>query len=924
MTDDSEVLKARLALAARGLYTFPAKLTVNPKTGKPWKKSHASKEFSASGLNWGMTIDADEIRRQCARWPDAGIGIPMGPNGLWCLEADTIAGHGVDGVGNLAPIIAECGELANTLRAMSPTGSPHYYLRQPQDGGPPIKTSVGEIAPGVDVVGAGGQMIAPPSRTHVGRYVWINDNPILDPSPRLIEIVTARGARRSSSSGGVEIEFPDGEPRAEVDVEKVKLALRLLPNLSLAEVGGDTDDPRYFSRRRWLAMLMASHYVFNGSEEGYATFETWSAKNTDKHDKKGQRAAAWKYYRDHGPVTDVTERTIFKFVNMALGPGWDDDYNAETDRRADAINAEAVANEEEYARTLAAELAAEGAVTQANTSAPATTTAAEASEAAKEEPKSKPKPASAPASEESRPRTRPSVSALSLAALPLTLAEAGGGERGVDEMPTDLGNARRFVRHHGKDVRYVPAWKSWLVWRDGHWRRDDDGAVVRLAKATVEKMFVAASAIAGEEARKAARGWALKSSSAASLAAIVTLAKTELRVVLPVSKLDADPFLLGVENGVVDLRTGKFRPAQRDDYVTKRARVAYDPAAKSPNWDAFLDRIFAGKKDVVAYVQRVIGYCLTGDVNEEVLLVFWGKGANGKSTFRQTIFDLFGDYAMAADASLLVAQKNSGGGGATPDVARLRGKRLVTINETAENDRLNEARLKYIVSHDTISARGLYENPFDFTPTHKAILTTNHKPVIRTGGEGTWRRLSLVPFTVTIPMAEREEDFREAKLMPELPGILNWAIAGLMSYHEEGLTPPPTVVDATEEYRKDMDVVGRWIEEKCVLDPAAKTATSQLYDNYKNWATSQTTDSRFVMAANRFGRDLAGREGIEPTKVDGMRGHAGIRFKSPEEHARPAATNGAGSFATAEARAEEGRQATPANSEEDDDEDRPF
>jgi hypothetical protein len=365
VTDDSEVLRARLAYAARGLYTFPANLTVNPNTGKPWKKSHASKALSASGLNWGMTIDPDEIRRQCARWPDAGIGIPMGPNGLWCLEADTIAGHGVDGVGNLAPIIAECPELVNTLRAISPTGSPHYYLRQPQDG-PPIKTSVGEIAPGVDVVGAGGQMIAPPSRTHVGAYVWLSDidNPILDPSPRLIEIVTAASARRSGGNGaGVEIEFPDGEPRAEVDVEKVKLALRVLPNLPLAEVGGNVDDPRYFSRRRWLAVLMATHHVFNGSEEGYATFKTWSAKNPDKHDKKGQRAAAWKHYREHGPVTDVTERTIFKFAHMALGPEWQDEYYADGERRM----AEANANDDVQMAEIAAEYAAESATTSTET-----------------------------------------------------------------------------------------------------------------------------------------------------------------------------------------------------------------------------------------------------------------------------------------------------------------------------------------------------------------------------------------------------------------------------------------------------------------------------------------------------------------------------------------------------------------------------
>ena len=239
----------------------------------------------------------------------------------------------------------------------------------------------------------------------------------------------------------------------------------------------------------------------------------------------------------------------------------------------------------------------------------------------------------------------------------MNLAPKAGGER-----HTDLGNARRIVRLHGDNIRYVAAWKSWLVWRDGHWRRDDDGEIMRLAKATVEGMFAEATGIADEDVRNAQRKYALKCQGAQRLAAMVELAKTERAVILPVSMIDTDPLLLGVENGVIDLRTGVFRPAEREDYVTKRCGVAFDPSATCPNWDAFLQRIFLNNQALIAYVQRACGYTLTGLTDEEVMFILWATGANGKSTLRETIFALMGDYAMGADASLLIAHKKQQGG----------------------------------------------------------------------------------------------------------------------------------------------------------------------------------------------------------------------------------------------------------------------
>jgi putative DNA primase/helicase len=449
-----------------------------------------------------------------------------------------------------------------------------------------------------------------------------------------------------------------------------------------------------------------------------------------------------------------------------------------------------------------------------------------------------------------------------------------------DEKHTDLGNARRLVRLHSDNIRYIAARKSWLVWRDGHWRCDDDGEIMRLAKATVEGMFAEAMTVADEGIRDALRKYALKCQAAARLAAMVELARTERAVVLPVSMVDADPLLLGVENGVVDLRTGVFRPAEREDYVTKRCNVVFNPSATCPNWDAFLRRIFINDRELIAYVQRACGYTLTGLTDEEVMYILWNVGNNGKSTMRETVFALMGDYAMGADASLLITNKKQNNSGPTPEIARMYRMRLVAVNETQEGDHLNESRVKFITSHDITTGRFLYENPFDFTPTHKTWLTTNKKPIIKGTDIGIWRRVQMWPFLFTIPKEERDRYFRQKWLMPELPGILNWMLAGLMDYHKQGLAPPAAVLEATEEYRKDMDVLGQWIDARLVSDPESILKRTELFRDYEIWSKANIG---WHMTSIAFGREFASRKelGITEAFRDGERGWRGVMLRSP-------------------------------------------
>ncbi len=440
---------------------------------------------------------------------------------------------------------------------------------------------------------------------------------------------------------------------------------------------------------------------------------------------------------------------------------------------------------------------------------------------------------------------------------------------------TDLGNTRRLINRHGRDICYIPEWKKWIIWNAGRWEVDDDGAVMRLAKDTVEAMYSDAMSVSSKEERDALLKHAIKSQAEARLRAMVALAQSEAAVVRSAQKLDADPWLFGVQNGVIDLKTGRFRRARRKDLITKRANVTFDSNAQCLEWLNFLDTVMGHDAALQAYLQRAVGYMLTGSVREEVMFVLHGIGNNGKSTFRETLHALLGNYALAADAALLTERKKAGG--ATEEIARLKGRRLVAVNETAENDHLNEARIKFITSQDTITARNLYGHLFDFFPSHKTALTTNHKPIVRGTDEGIWRRVQLIPFTVTIPKSEVERDFRERRLMPALLGILNWALAGLADYLKQGLSPPEAVQASTQDYREDMDVVGQWITERCELDSSATCATAEAFADYQQWANEEVG---WTLGKLSFRRNLADR-GLGAKKGSGGRRMiVGLRLKS--------------------------------------------
>ena len=393
---------------------------------------------------------------------------------------------------------------------------------------------------------------------------------------------------------------------------------------------------------------------------------------------------------------------------------------------------------------------------------------------------------------------------------------------------TDLGNARRLVHRHGRNLRYCWLWRKWLVWDGKRWVKDDTGEVYRLAKETVSSIYQEAAAAPNDEARKELGKHATRSEAGARIKEMVDLARSDVPV-MP-DELDASPDLLNTESGTIDLRTGELREHRREDLITKIAPTTYRPDAAAPTWEAFLERVLPGE-DLRAFVQRAVGYSATGDTSEQCMFINHGGGANGKSTFQEALSAALGDYAMRAPTEMLLAKRTDG---VPNDVARLKGARFATAPETEAARRLAESRIKDLTGQDTITARFMKAEWFDFAPTHKLWLSTNHKPEIRGTDAAIWRRIRLVPWAVTIPPAEQDKKLPIA-LRHELAGILAWVVRGCLQWRREGLQAPDEVRKATGEYRAEMDVLAGFLVECCELDTGHWEYAKDLYECYKRW-----------------------------------------------------------------------------------------
>jgi putative DNA primase/helicase len=370
--------------------------------------------------------------------------------------------------------------------------------------------------------------------------------------------------------------------------------------------------------------------------------------------------------------------------------------------------------------------------------------------------------------------------------------------------PTDMGNAERLVRRHGMDLRYCAVSRHWLMWDDTRWARDETGSVVERAKDCVLSIYAEAGRPTRSDDRQDIAKHAMRSEADARIRAMIDLAKSNPVVAIRADDLDRDPWLLNAANGTLDVKSGALHPHRRGDLITKLAPVEFDPEATCPRWEEFLRTCMQRNRNLIEFLQRAAGYCLTGVVREQVMILLYGTGANGKSTFLNTLRALLGDYAQDTPARTFLAKRSDS---ASNDLAALKGARLCTAIEAGKGRRLDEELVKRVTGGDPVTARYLYGEYFTYHPGFKLWLAVNDKPRVEGTDEGIWRRIQEIPFTYSVPEAERDLELA-ARLREELPGILNWALAGCRVWDEEGLNPPPEVT-ATGGHRGHRCIPGR-------------------------------------------------------------------------------------------------------------------
>ena len=398
---------------------------------------------------------------------------------------------------------------------------------------------------------------------------------------------------------------------------------------------------------------------------------------------------------------------------------------------------------------------------------------------------------------------------------------------------TDLGNAERFVDQHGTCVQYCYEWGKWLVWDGRKWVIGAEAELTKLAHTVIRGIYSEGAKIKDLEQRRATGKHALSSEARSRVENMLLSAKPYL-LVRP-EELDKNPMLLNVANGVIDLSTGLLLPHDTKYLITKMIEVDYDPEAGCPEWEKFLGLVTGGDKKLQYFLQLAVGYTLTGLTDEHCLFVLYGTGANGKTTFSETIRLLFGEYAKRVNIESLLQSWGSGQA-ATPSIAAMAGARFVLSSEIPEYRKLNESLVKDLTGGDAITARSLYANPFTFRPTHKIWIFGNYKPQVSGTDEGIWRRIRVVPFTVTIPKEKRRRMSDVlAEFQNEMPGILTWAVKGSLLWQANGLPAVDAVQSATAEYRNEQDLVRQFLEEKCEMCADSSVDKGEFYKAWRVW-----------------------------------------------------------------------------------------
>lgn len=419
--------------------------------------------------------------------------------------------------------------------------------------------------------------------------------------------------------------------------------------------------------------------------------------------------------------------------------------------------------------------------------------------------------------------------------------------------------AAEFVRTRGEDWRYVAPWGAWLRWTGTHWQPDETGRVRDVVR------HVCRAAAAEVDGAATARRLA----SDRTITAVSRIASADPQIAVGPLAWDSHPLFLNTPAGTVELTTGRLQAHQRGHLITQITTAS--PGTGCPCWLAFLDEVLGGDAELLAYLKRFCGYCLTGTTDAQMFLFLHGQGANGKSVFLKIISTILGTYAATAALETFMASKSDRH---LTELAGLRGARLVLVPETEAGRAWAEGRIKSITGGENIRANFMRQNHFEFTPQFKLVVAGNHRPELRRTGESMRRRLHLVPFSVTIPPDRRDSHLAE-KLLAEADGILGWMIEGCLEWQRDGLGPPASITAAVNDYMEDEDVIGQWISEQCSVGGLARATASELYRSWSLWATAGGYEpgSQKILGAQLRER------GFKPGRVGGGRGWQGIALR---------------------------------------------
>ena len=841
------LLEAAIIHVGRGLPVLPVLIKHTGGDGHgAWSKVplNTSPEAGKGGAR-GASLDLDTVRAWWGRNPAASIGIACG----WALE-----GGGyllvIDDDGALKEAEAALGPLPPSVRVETPSGGWHVYLRTPA----PLGNGKGKLKAwqALDVRGLGGFVVGPPSvrpdgacwrgKIDVARIAWLPDawlagiapaaepeRPAYTPPPRSADGYTrergyAEGALRKACQRVAAAS--EGTRHAAARNEAITLAGWLWTGLdrgvverelcAAAVVAGKPDGERR-TVMDGLAYGEARPRPVPEPSQPEARPPRTHAPPPRQAAPECQRAP------DSGGGTAVLDRLA--------------EARAMCARSLSALYADQTTRDERQA--IGRELAGSVDLLAELPRAEWVTWCAAAEQAGGF--------AAAVKSLKSAVKAHQDDAAHAAKAARKAKPEPTEQRDHALDRCTDLGNAKRFVRHVGRDYRWCPttAHGGWLHWSGARWEPDAAKASARAAK-SLSRVIRGEAPRAAQEARDSCRygdpddaaetayaewmTWADTSENAARLEAILSVTATEPEIIVKAEHLDADPWLFNAPNATLELRSGQVRENRREDLLMHVGGVPYDPTAACPRWAQFVHEIMGGDLEMVAYLQRIAGYCMVGVVREAAFFIFWGSGRNGKGTFVERIRKVLGTYAADTAPDTFVGRKS---GGIPNDIAALVGKRMVTMSEIEEGAKLEESLVKRVTGKDPVTARFMRAEFFSFIPSFTPILSCNDKPVVKGMGPATWGRLHLVPFTRSW---EGREDLGLADdLDKEAAGILNWCLDGLAAWRDHGLAVPEKAKLAGEAYRAEMDIVGRFLEECTAQSTIASCENADLYNAFTAW-----------------------------------------------------------------------------------------